>query len=104
MKKIITGLTLLTLAIGSVKAESWESMLRRWDLENARIVEQQAFDDAEYGRRAAKRAAEDAQMAAQIAEGDAEFGRWQAEQAAEKQQETLDEINDKLNRMERDGE
>jgi hypothetical protein len=98
MKRIIIGLVLMTLAVGSVKAESWEAMLRRWDLENARIAEQQAFEDAEY---AAKRAAEDAQMAAQIAEGDAQFARWQAEQAAEKQQETLDEINDKLDRIKR---
>ena len=101
MKRIIIGLALMTLAVGSVKAESWEAMLRRWDLENARIAEQQAFDDAEYGRREARQAAEDAQMAAQIAEGDAQFARWQAEQAAEKQQETLDEINDKLDRIKR---
>jgi hypothetical protein len=97
MKRIIIGLALTALTAGSVKAESWEAMLRRWDLENARIAEQQAFDDAEYGRREARRAAEDAQ----IAEGDAQFARWQAEQAAEKQQETLDEINDKLDRIKR---
>lgn len=88
MKKIIIGLALMALALSSVKAESWEAMLRRWDLENARIAEQQAFDDAQQAfdeaRREAKHAAEEAWWAAQM------------------QQNTLDEINAKLDQMEGD--